>query len=69
VPADPNAAHWPDPDDEARIEEALAGTFPASDAPPWTLGVTSKESGMKVRCRTIESVLVAGDRQPAGSQP
>ena len=36
MPADANAAHWPDPDDEARTEEALAGTFPASDAPPWT---------------------------------
>ena len=57
VPADANAPHWSDPADEARIEAALAGTCPASDAPPWTLGVASKESDMNVRCRTVDSVV------------
>jgi len=51
--------HWrePDPEDEARINEALLETVPASDAPPWTLGVASKEADMKVRCRTADSVI------------
>jgi hypothetical protein len=28
--------------DEREIDQILADSFPASDAPPWTLGVTSK---------------------------
>ena len=27
--------------DESDIDQALADSFPASDAPPWTLGVAS----------------------------
>jgi hypothetical protein len=27
--------------DEGEIDQILADSFPASDAPPWTLGVTS----------------------------
>jgi hypothetical protein len=45
------------PDSEAAIDEALEESFPASDPPPWTLGVISQEADMKVRCRTVDSVL------------
>jgi len=44
-------------DTEAGIDEVLMESFPASDPPPWTLGVTSQEADMKVRCRTVDSVL------------
>lgn len=44
-------------DPEAAIDEVLAESFPASDPPPWTLGVTSQEADMKVSCRTVDSVL------------
>ena len=27
--------------EESKIDEILADSFPASDSPPWTLGVTS----------------------------
>jgi hypothetical protein len=45
------------PDEEAAIDEALTGSFPASDPPPWTLGVISQEADMKIRCRTVDDVL------------
>jgi hypothetical protein len=34
--------------EESQIDQALADSFPASDAPPWTLGVTSARS-MRIR--------------------
>ena len=30
--------------EESEIDQILADSFPASDAPPWTLGVTSSRS-------------------------
>jgi hypothetical protein len=36
------------PDEEAAIDETLRGSFPASDPPPWTLGVISQEADMKI---------------------
>ena len=30
--------------EESRIDQALADSFPASDAPPWTLGVAPARS-------------------------
>jgi hypothetical protein len=36
-----------EPFSEAQIDEALAESFPASDPPPWTLGVESNPSSEK----------------------
>ena len=33
--------HRRTPPEEREIDQILADSFPASDAPPWTLGVTS----------------------------
>jgi hypothetical protein len=53
-PADIQEANRPTPDDrqpqevgtdEGEIDRILADSFPASDAPPWTLGVTSSAAG------------------------
>jgi hypothetical protein len=33
--------------EEGEIDQILADSFPASDAPPWTLGVTSPRSGVR----------------------
>ena len=40
--------------DEDEIDQILADSFPASDAPPWTLGVTDT-SPKAIRKRTAPS--------------
>jgi hypothetical protein len=46
--ARPETRQAPDPQDaaseESEIDQVLADSFPASDAPPWTLGVRSRHS-------------------------
>ena len=46
---EPDAPNRPDeqptvPQEESAIDQILADSFPASDAPPWTLGVTATVS-------------------------
>jgi hypothetical protein len=41
---------------EEAIDEVLAESFPASDAPPWTLGIDS------------QSVYLAGSEEPQATQ-
>ena len=45
-----------EPMSESEIDESLAETFPASDAPPWTLGV-------KPHCQPVE------ERKQKGGEP
>jgi hypothetical protein len=38
--------------DDKDIDQVLADSFPASDAPPWTLGVTDSSSGITQKPKT-----------------
>jgi hypothetical protein len=48
-------------DDDAKVDEALLGSFPASDSPPWTLGVIARP----FRTQVCEDGRIRGDMQIA----
>lgn len=46
-------------DEESRVDDTLDGSFPASDPPSWTLGVTS---GMRIETDSMGAVEVPNDK-------
>jgi hypothetical protein len=53
-------AFAPVPRDEQFVDAALADSFPASDAPPWTLGVNHRARAVRSR----EGIVHASDARP-----